>query len=66
MKVINLLIKILVNFKYKKEHFLSWSWCVDSVHEINIVTAEHYQDHYRYGTREEHYEEKQNDMERNC
>ena len=61
MKVIDTLIKILVNFKYKKEHFLAWSWCIDNVHEINIVTAEYYQDHYRYGTREEYYEEKQNE-----
>ena len=30
-------------------------WGIDEVHEINILSAEYYQDHYRYGTREEYY-----------
>lgn len=34
---------------------MAWSWGIDEIHEINILTAEYYQDHYRYGTREEWY-----------
>lgn len=54
-KIINKLIKMLVNYKYKKYPFLAWTWGIDEVHEINILTAEYYLDHYRYGTREEWY-----------
>ena len=57
MKLIDKLIMILVNYKYKKDHFLSWSWEIDDVHDINIVSAEYYDDHYRYGTREEWYKQ---------
>lgn len=53
MKLIDKLIKLLVNYKYKKEQFMAWSWEIDEVHEIRIVSAEYYPDHYRYGTREE-------------
>ncbi len=52
MVVIDKLIKILINFKYKKEPFMVWSWGIDDIHEINILTAEYYQDNYRYGTRQ--------------
>lgn len=55
MKLIDKIIKNLINFKYKREPFMAWSWRVDEVHEINILTAEYYQDHYRCGTREEYY-----------
>lgn len=55
MKIIDKIIKILINFKYKREPFMAWCWGIDEVHEINILTAEYYQDHYRYGTREESY-----------
>ena len=55
MKIIDKIIKILINFKYKREPFMTWSWVIDDTHEINIVSAEYYDDHYRYGTREERY-----------
>ena len=51
MKLIDKIIKILIEYKYKKKPFMVWSWCIDDVHEINILTAEYYQDYYRYGTR---------------
>lgn len=55
MKLIDKIIKILVTYKYKKEPFMAWHWGIDDVHDINIITAEYYMDHYRYGTREEWY-----------
>lgn len=56
MKLINAIIKILVNFKYKKEQFMFWSWGIDENHEISIITEEYYQDYYRFGTKEERYD----------
>lgn len=47
MKLIDKIIKILINYKYKREPFMAWSWGIDEIHEINILTAEYYQDHYR-------------------
>ena len=55
MKLIDKIIKILINLKYKREPFMVWSWEIDEIHEINILTAEYYQDHCRFGTREEYY-----------
>ena len=55
MKVVNWLIKSLINYKYKKEPFMAWVWSIDEVNEISILSAEYYYDHYRYGTREEWY-----------
>lgn len=55
MSVIDKIIKILLNYKYRKEPFMTWSWGIDKVHEINILTAEYYPDYYRYGTRTESY-----------
>ena len=55
MKLIDKIIKILINFKYKREPFMAWCWGIDDIHEINILSAEYYNDHYRYGTREEYY-----------
>ena len=55
MKLIDKIIKILIEYKYKKEPFMAWSWGIDEIHEINILTAEYYQDHCRLGTREEWY-----------
>ena len=55
MKLIDKIIKILVTYKYKKEPFMTWSWGIDDVHEINILSAEYYTDHYRYGVKEEYY-----------
>lgn len=34
---------------------MTWSWGIDEIHEINIITAEYHMNHYRYGTREEYY-----------
>ena len=53
MKLIDKIIKILIEYRYKKKPFMAWCWSVDEIHEINILTAEYYQDHCRYGTREE-------------
>lgn len=55
LKLINRIIKILIEYKYKKDPFMAWSWGIDEAHEIHILTAEYYQDHYRYGLREEWY-----------
>jgi hypothetical protein len=59
MKLIDKIIKILINFKYKREPFDVWSWGIDDIHDISISSAEYYNDHYRYGTREEYYEDKE-------
>ena len=56
MKLIDKIIKILINFKYRRDPFMAWSWGIDDIHEIHILTAEYYQDHYRHGTREEWYD----------
>lgn len=63
MKLIDKIIKILINFKYKREPFMAWCWAIDEVHEINILTAEYYQDYYRYGTREEYYKAESEESE---
>ena len=63
MKLIDKIIKILIEYRYKKEPFMTWSWGIDEIHEINILTAEYYQYHYRYGTREEWYTAESEDME---
>ena len=55
MRLIDWLIKLLVNYKYKKESFMSWNWGIDEHNEINIITAEYYDTHFRYGTRTEVY-----------
>ena len=55
MKLIDIIIKTLINYKYKREPFMAWSWGIDDIHEINIISAEYYNDRYRYGTREETY-----------
>lgn len=53
--MINWLIKLLVNYKYKKEPFMFWSWGIDEHTDIVILSAEYYDDHYRYGLRTEFY-----------
>jgi hypothetical protein len=55
MKLIDKLIKLLVNYKYKKEPFMSWSWGLDNHHDIDIISVEYWEDHSRYGTRETWY-----------
>lgn len=55
MKLIDKIIKILINFKYKREPFLTWSWGIDDKHDITILSCEYCNDHYRHGTREEYY-----------
>ena len=55
MRLINWLIKLLVNYKYKKMPFLTWSWWIDEHTDITIITAEYYDNYYRYGTREKLY-----------
>ena len=55
MRVIDKLIKILINFKYKRDGFMAWSWGIDDNHEINILSAEYYDNYCRYGTRVAYY-----------
>lgn len=55
MKLIDKIIKILINFKYKMKPFMAWSWGIDDVHEISIISAEYYNDHYRHGVTEKYY-----------
>lgn len=57
MKLIDKIIKILINFKYKREPFMAWSWGIDDAHEISIISSEYYDRYYRHGTRVEYYEE---------
>ena len=61
MKLIDKIIKILINFKYKRESFMTWSWGIDDKHEIIILSAEYYNDHYRYGIKEEYYKTESED-----
>ena len=61
MKIIDKIIKILINFKYKKQPFMAWSWGIDDTHEISIISAEYYNDHYRYGVKEKHYKAESED-----
>ena len=53
--VIDKLIKLLVNYKYKKYPFLAWSWVLDENTDINIISEEYYDDRHRYGVRENRY-----------
>ena len=53
MKIINWLIKKLVNYKYKKDSFLAWSWSIDDHTDMNIISEESYMDHHRFGTKTE-------------
>lgn len=40
MKLINWLIKMLVNYKYKKDRFLTWSWRIDDHTDMYISSFE--------------------------
>ena len=51
MKLINWLIKKLVNYKYKKDPFLVWSWPIDDYTDINIISEESYLGYRRFGTK---------------
>jgi hypothetical protein len=64
MKIIDKIIKILINFRYKRKPFMAWCWEIDGIHEINILSAEYYKDYYRYGTREEYYKVESEDTEK--
>ena len=55
MKIIDNMVKFLIRYKYKRQPFMAWSWSIDEIHEINILTAEYHQDHCRFGTREDWY-----------
>ena len=52
-RVIDRLIKLLVNYKYKKEAFYIWSWGIDENTDIYIISEESYPDRHRFGLREE-------------
>ena len=55
MKIIDKLIEVLINLKYKREPFMAWSWGIDDITDINIISAEYYNDYYRYGITENYY-----------
>ena len=55
--VIDNLIKILVNYRYKKYPFLAWSWRIDEYTDMNIISEESYLDRHRFGGREEYEKE---------
>lgn len=61
MKLIDKIIKILIEYKYKKEQFMTWTWGIDEHTEIVILTAEYYGDYYRYGVRTEFYKAESED-----
>ena len=63
MKIIDKIIKILINFKYKREPFMTWSWGIDDTREISIISAEYYNDRYRYGMAEKYYKAESEDKE---
>jgi hypothetical protein len=49
------IIKILVNRKWKRERFYSWTWGIDENVGIHIITEESYQDRHRFGLRDWEY-----------
>lgn len=49
--MIDRIIKALVNWKYKKEKFLCWSWGIDENTDIHIISEESYLDRHRYGVK---------------
>lgn len=53
--MIDKLIKLLVNYKYKKYPFYIWSWGIDEHTDINIISEESYLDRHRFGLKEEYY-----------
>lgn len=57
MRLIDWLIKLMLNFKYKRKPFMVWSWGIDEHTDIVIITAEYYDDYYRYGLKTEVYTE---------
>lgn len=58
-KIINKLIKMLVNYKYKKYHFLAWTWSIDEYTDINILSEESHIGWHRIGTYTEHFTDKE-------
>ena len=56
MKVLDWLIKILVNYKYKKQGFYVWTWGIDEYTDMYIMSEESYLDRHRFGLKEERYE----------
>ena len=49
------IIKILVNRKWKRERFYSWTWGIDENVGIHIITEESYRDRHRFGLRDWEY-----------
>ena len=50
--VIDRLIKLLVNYRYKKDPFYAWSWGIDEHTDIHIISEESYFDRHRFGGNE--------------
>ena len=50
------LIKILVNLKYKRDGFYTFSWGIDENTHMHIMSEESYLDKHRFGLKEEMFE----------
>lgn len=55
MRLVDWMIKLLVNYKYKKNPFMTWTWWIDEHTDIVILSAEYYDNYYRYGVRTKPY-----------
>ena len=62
MRLVDWMIKLLVNYKYKKNPFMTWTWGIDEHIDIVILSAEYYDNYYRYGVRTKHYESESEDI----
>ena len=62
--MIEKIIKKLVNWKYKRDGFWTWSWGVDEHVDIHIISEESYFDRHRFGTRIEAWNRRVNDESR--
>lgn len=55
MCFINWLIKKLVTYKWKHDKFIAWSWGVNEVVDLHIISEESYLDKHRFGGKVEVY-----------
>jgi len=51
-KVLEKLIKKLVNLYYRRTHFYAWTWGIDEMNGISILSEEVHENFTRYGTKE--------------
>lgn len=50
--LIDVLIKFLVNYKYKHHPFYAWSWGIDENTDMYIISEVSYPDRHRFGLKE--------------